>query len=65
MDVSRESVCMYHKRLVQNAKTSVTNVHHTRLLAGDVDGYMLGLDEKVMCLFLANLLTELTVHACS
>ena len=56
---------MYHKRLVQNAKTSVTNVHHTRLLAGDVDGYMLGLDEKVMCLFLANLLTELTVHACS
>ena len=33
-----------------------------------VDGKMLGLDENgvaAMCFFLANLFTELTVHACN
>ena len=54
-----------HKQVVKNAKIDLS----ASLLACDVDGKMLGLDENglLYCIFesLANLFTEFTVHACN
>ena len=57
---------LHHKQLVKNNFIWITNAG---LLAYDVDGKMLGLDEmgllECVFAFLTNLFTESTVHICN